>query len=107
MKFQRLFPALTLVFSIIAFPALSFSEIKIELKNGKSIIADTCRNANGKLTCDMMGGTFEIDKNDIENMKEITVKHKDLLQPGTEETKNEDGETAPAKTEPFQKTDKD
>lgn len=74
MRVFRIF-LLTLLCSVfIVFPGLSFSEVKISLKNGRDIIADRCRGSNGKLICEMMGGSFEIEKKDVSNLKEITVK---------------------------------
>lgn len=105
MKYQRLWTALTLVLTVIIFPSFSFSEIKIELKNGRSIIADSCRDTKGKLICNKMDGSFEIDKKEIENMKEITLKHPDISQSWVEETKDEAEKTAPATAEPSQKTE--
>jgi len=66
-----------LVVSILILPLIivssSFADVEILLDNGKSIIADICREANGKLICDKMGGTFELDKEDILDYKEITI----------------------------------
>jgi hypothetical protein len=43
----------------------SSSEVRIELRNGRSITADSCRDAGASLRCYKMGGTFEIDKRDM------------------------------------------
>jgi len=62
----------------ILFPGLSFSEVKISLRNGREIIADRCRDTKDKLICEMMGGNFEIEKKDVSNLKEITVRRQVL-----------------------------
>jgi hypothetical protein len=70
---------LPLLSSIFIFsPGLSFSEVKISLRNGREIIADRCRDSNGKLICEKMGGQFEIEKKDVSNLKEITVRRQAL-----------------------------
>lgn len=79
-------------------PALSSSEMKITLKNGRSIIADDCRQINGAFLCDIAGGTVEFDKQEIESMKEVKIERRVVIdtQPaasnGTEAEKKEDAE---------------
>lgn len=73
MKYLKIF-ILCFVFIIpLIFPSLSSAEIKVLLKNGNSIIAEDCRDAGSKLICERMGGTFEIDKKDVINLKEVTL----------------------------------
>jgi len=74
MRFCRIFLLPLLCSTFILFPGLSFSEVKISLRNGREIIADRCRDSNGKLICEKMGGSFEIEKKDVSNLKEIRVK---------------------------------
>jgi chromosome segregation ATPase len=66
-----------LVLAVIAasvFPSPSPAAVRIELKNGGTIIADECRESDGKLLCYKMGGAFEIEKRDIASMKGISAK---------------------------------
>jgi chromosome segregation ATPase len=61
------------VFSVSVLPSPSPAAVRIELKNGGTIIADECREADGKLLCYKMGGTFEIEKHDVASMKQIAA----------------------------------
>ena len=61
-------------------PALSSSEMKITLKNGRTIIADYCRETKGKLFCEMSGGTFEFSKQEIESIKEVTIQRRPAVE---------------------------
>jgi hypothetical protein len=71
MRTARLF---ILLIAIMAFLTTSASaEVRITLKNGRSFIADFCRGTNGKFVCDMQGGTMEIERNDIANIKDVKV----------------------------------
>lgn len=51
----------------------AFAEVRITLKNGRSFIADFCRETYGTFVCDMQGGTMEIDRNDIANIKDVKM----------------------------------
>lgn len=73
MKQSMLISMLILFTCLFVFPRAAMSEVKISLKNGRDIIADSCRESGGKLICNKMGGTFEFDKEDILNLKEITI----------------------------------
>ncbi len=59
----------------LGFPQAALSEVRIYLNNGRDIVADSCSDSNGKLVCEKMGGTFEIDKKDILDTKGITIDH--------------------------------
>jgi len=61
---------------LVIFPPAAMSEVKVTLKNGRVIIADSCAEAEGKLTCDKSDGTFKIDKKDILDMKTITIERR-------------------------------
>ncbi len=74
---------------LVVVPLQAFPEVKISLTNGRDIIAESCRDAKGKLICEKMGGTFEIDQKDILDIKGITI------------------ERAPAKEVPEEKTGKE
>ncbi|MEW6108535.1 MAG: hypothetical protein AB1632_05095 [Nitrospirota bacterium] len=74
-KIPHLF-ILSVISILLITPSVSSPEIKIQLKNGRSIIADRCRDADGKLICEKADGTFELEKKDIVEMKEITVKQR-------------------------------
>jgi chromosome segregation ATPase len=76
------------VITAAVFPSLSPAAVRIELKNGGTIIADECREADGKLLCYKMGGTFEIEKRDIASIKE------------TSERENIEEEEAPPPAQP-------
>jgi phage-related minor tail protein len=56
------------------FPSFSSAAVRIELKNGGTILADECRESDGKFLCYKMGGTFEIEKGDVASMKETSVR---------------------------------
>ena len=94
-------------------PAFSSAEVKITLKNGRFVIVESCREAGGQLVCDMEGGTVELNRQDIESIREVKIErravlnslsddaaaneqNKDKEQPA-EKVKSEGG-TAPAKT---------
>ena len=61
---------------LVIFPPAAMSEVKITLKNGRDIIADSCTDSDGKLTCYKSDGTFRIDKKDILDMKTITIERR-------------------------------
>jgi uncharacterized protein (DUF3084 family) len=74
---RLLYRSCLLFLAVIAasvFPSLSSGAVRIELKNGGTIIADECRESDGKLLCYKMGGTFEIEKRDIVSMKETSAR---------------------------------
>ncbi len=52
-------------------PASCFGDVKIDMKNGSSIVADECREEGSTLVCYKMGGSFEIDKRDVQETKSI------------------------------------
>ncbi len=58
---------IALAFALV--PSLSRAGVSIELKNGNTISADECRESNGRLVCYKMGGTFEIEKQDIASVR--------------------------------------
>ena len=89
MKQSILISELILFTCLLIFPQAAMSEVKIFLKNGMDIIADSCRDTKGKLICEKLGGTFEIDQKDILDVKGITI------------------ERAPAKEVPEEKTGKE
>lgn len=66
---KGLFTFITAV--LVAVPSLSYADMMVKLKNGREIVADTCEQANGRLVCTKMGGTFEIEKKDVVSIKEI------------------------------------
>jgi len=63
------------IFSIFAFlvcmPAFSSADVKVTLTSGREIIADACEEEGGRLICTKMGGTFDIEKKDVTNIREI------------------------------------
>jgi len=54
---------------LVVFPRAAMSEVKVTLNNGREIIADSCRETGGRLVCEKMGGSFEIEKKDILDVK--------------------------------------
>lgn len=54
------------------------SEVKISLKNGREVSAENCRETKDQLICEKMGGTFEIDKEDILDFRTISAAHEKL-----------------------------
>jgi hypothetical protein len=69
-------------------PAFSSAEVKIILKNGRSVIVDSCKEAGAKLICDMEGGTVEFDRQDIESTRDVKVQR---LAPADEAPTDEQG----------------
>jgi hypothetical protein len=55
----------------VVVPAYSSADVKILLKNGRSLVADSCGKVNGKLLCQMQGGTMEIELKDIAGTEEV------------------------------------
>lgn len=51
--------------------ALSSADVKVTLTNGREIVADACEEEAGRFICTKMGGTFDIEKNDVANIREI------------------------------------
>jgi len=46
-----------IIFSLlVVFPQAAMSEVKVTLKNGRDIIADSCTESKDKLVCVKMGG---------------------------------------------------
>jgi hypothetical protein len=83
---------------LVVFPRAAMSEVKITLRNGRTIIADVCRESEGKITCEKSDGTFRIDKKDILDMKKITLERAPSRQTPEEEsvsTEKEADKSAP------------
>jgi hypothetical protein len=80
MSLFRIFLLLLLSSIFIFSPGLSFSEVKISLRNGREIIADRCGDSNGKLICEKLGGSFEIEKKDVLDIKGITIKRESITE---------------------------
>ena len=70
--------ALIIFTLLVVFPPAVMSEVKISLKNGRDIIADSCSDSKDSLVCEKMGGTFEIEKKDILEYRGITIKHEQM-----------------------------
>lgn len=94
-------------------PAFSSAEVKITLKNGRSAIVESCREAGGKLICDMEGGTVELNRQDIESIRQVKIERRSISatpqdEAATGEQKKDaekpdekvksEGENGPAKT---------
>ena len=78
MKQSMQVSALIIFTLLVAFPLAAMSEVRISLKNGRDIIADNCSDSKDKLVCQKMGGTFEVEKKDILEVRNITIKHEKM-----------------------------
>ncbi len=58
--------------AMVFLPALSSAGVKVMLKNGREVIADTCEAEGDRLVCTKMGGTFDLEKKDVESMKQTS-----------------------------------
>ncbi len=85
-------PALALVAAAV-FPSPSAAAVRVELKNGRSFVADECRESDGSLVCYKMGGSFVIEKRDIVSIKKTAGE--------------EEAEEGPAPSEPAEVKDGD
>jgi len=47
--------------------------VRITLKNGRSIIADSCRDVSGKLLCIVSGGSMQIDRQEIATIRDVKL----------------------------------
>lgn len=92
MKHSIQFIALSIFAFLVVAPPPAFSEVKISLKNGRDIIAESCRDTKDKFICEKMGGVFEIDKRDVLDVKGITIEHASSSQV-SEETKKQEPES--------------
>ena len=77
---------LLLALSFLSLPVLSSAEVKILLKNGREIIADSCWNQKDKLICEKMGGTFEVEQKDIQAVKNLTIQRENMRENPAHET---------------------
>lgn len=86
---------------LVVFPPAVMSEVKISLKNGRDIIVDSCKDSNGKLVCEKMGGSFEIEKKDVLETKGITIERSPSKQVPENKTgqEAESGGREPVKSE--------
>ena len=101
MKIGKNLLVLSCLSAVLLPPALSSSEMKITLKNGRSIIADDCRQINNTFLCDIAGGTVEFDRQEIESIKEVKMQRRvtdtePRIPTGTEPVKNADTLQTPA-----------
>ncbi len=59
--------------AVLVLPSLAPAAVRIQLKNGRTIIADECRESEGTFECYKMGGTFAIEKRDIASIKKTSA----------------------------------
>ena len=78
MKRSKQISVLIIFSLLVVFPQAAMSEVKVTLKNGRDIIADSCSESKDKLVCVKMGGTFEVQKKDIKDFRSITIKHAEI-----------------------------
>jgi hypothetical protein len=83
-----------LIIPMLARASLSFSDVRVDLRNGRSITADDCRESGTSLLCSKMGGTFEIDKRDIVRISTVKGEGSDDNGAVTPETGSAEGGTA-------------
>lgn len=67
---KKLFAGLIFMLCLML-PVTVFSDVKILLKNGRSINAESCQEKDGELVCFKAGGSFGITKAEIEGIKGI------------------------------------
>lgn len=73
MKYRGLFfLSAALMFMFFITPVLSGAAVRIELKNGRSITADYCRESGNVFACSKMGGIFEIEKSEVGRIRKIS-----------------------------------
>jgi len=86
MKQSMQISALIIFILLAVFPRAAMSEVKISLKNGRDIIADSCSESKDMLVCQKMGGTFEIEKKDILDFRNINITHEKMNENPVPET---------------------
>ena len=101
MRYWTTVTVILVLLSFFVLPVRSFSEVKISLRNGRDIIADSCRDTKDKLICEKMGGTFEIEQKDILDVKGITIERSPSQQVPEENTGQEaaSGQKVPVQPE--------
>ncbi len=72
----------------------ALTEVRITLKNGRSITADFCRDAKSKLLCVVNGGRMEIDRREIASMREVKVQRISSMDSEPSDAVAEDGKPA-------------
>jgi chromosome segregation ATPase len=70
--------ALIIITGLFVLPLTAMSEVRVSLKNGRSMIADYCREAGARLVCDMEGGTVEFNRQDIESIRDVKLQRRDV-----------------------------
>ncbi|MBI5632994.1 MAG: hypothetical protein HZA15_05895 [Nitrospirae bacterium] len=86
----------------------SIKGLRIVLKSGKVIIADACTEFGSLLRCDTPNGAVEVEREDVESMREITIVQRFAAEP--QQTagaagvgkKDENGRTASGANQPAQ-----
>ena len=73
MRYRTTISAVLVLSSFFVLPVRSFCEVKISLRNGREMMADSCRETKDRLICEKMGGTFEFDKAEIIKTENITI----------------------------------
>lgn len=81
----------SLFFALFLLPLASAS-VRVDLKNGTSIVADACRQEGDRLLCSKMGGFFELDSGEIEKMTELSAVPESDRETTGEGEKSGDGE---------------
>jgi hypothetical protein len=95
------------IFTALVFlPSLSSAGVKVLLKNGREIIADSCEGEGERLVCVKMGGTFVIEKDEIEQMKE-TGGGNDAFSGGPADDRQPEQEKEPEDVRGAEGTDKE
>jgi chromosome segregation ATPase len=80
--------------AVVLVPSFSAAGVRIELKNGSEIFADECHESNGKFLCYKMGGTFELEKQDIASMKQTKREPAAVQEEGSPAARDSGGDVA-------------
>ena len=102
MKTFRIFVILCACLTLLAMSASA--EVKITLKNGRSFIVDSCREAKGKFVCEVQGGTMELDRADIAGIRDVKVQRNLPAEAASEPEGQPDGNKGQDKPEAEKKS---
>lgn len=80
MKISRKLLIYYVVAGVLLSPSLSFSDVKIILKNGMTMTAEICTDEADRLICSKLGGTFELMKKEVESVREIKSDSQDRVE---------------------------
>jgi hypothetical protein len=103
MRLSKLHGVVAACIVLVTYPSPSHSAVQIIFRNGRSMTADSCQEADGRFICYKMGGTFELEKEDIATIRVIQNGDRGAdVQAAEPEDKKQ-----PADTPPSSKTEED